>query len=64
MQPIHLFSVASRQADWLSVRQATVAQNVANADTPKYRAVDVEPFGDVLNARRGVWKNARFTLVE
>ena len=23
-----------------------------------------EPFGDVLNARRGVWKNARFALVE
>ena len=49
MQPVHLFSLASRQADWLSVRQATVAQNVANADTPKYRAVDVEPFNNVLN---------------
>lgn len=52
MQPIHLFSIASRQADWLSVRQATIAQNVANADTPKYRAVDVEPFGDVLSQTR------------
>lgn len=52
MQPIHLFSLASRQADWLSVRQATVAQNVANADTPKYGAVDVEPFSDVLSQTR------------
>lgn len=52
MQPVHLFSLASRQADWLSVRQATVAQNVANADTPKYRAVDVEPFNDVLSQTR------------
>lgn len=52
MQPIHLFSIASWQADWLSIRQATVAQNVANADTPKYRAVDVEPFGDVLSQTR------------
>ena len=23
-----------------------------------------EPFGDALNARRGIWKNARFTLAE
>ncbi|WP_370674112.1 flagellar basal body rod protein FlgB [Pleomorphomonas sp. PLEO] len=52
MQPIHLFSLASRQADWLSVRQATVAQNVANADTPKYSAVDVEPFSEVFSQTR------------
>lgn len=45
---IYLFQVASQKADWLSVRQTTVAGNVANANTPGYRAVDIEPFSAVL----------------
>ncbi len=49
MSSIHLFDLAARQAQWLSVRQATVAGNVANADTPDFRARDVQPFADVLD---------------
>ncbi|MFC5069756.1 flagellar basal body rod protein FlgB [Flaviflagellibacter deserti] len=49
MGPVHLFSLASQQASWLSLRQTAISQNVANADTPKYRAVDVQPFNDVLD---------------
>ncbi|KAB2668375.1 flagellar basal body rod protein FlgB [Ochrobactrum sp. LMG 5442] len=49
MGPIHLFDLAARQAQWLSVRQATVAGNVANANTPDFRARDVQPFADVLD---------------
>jgi flagellar basal-body rod protein FlgB len=49
MQPVYLFSLASQQASWLSLRQTAIAQNVANADTPRYRAVDVEPFKDTLD---------------
>jgi flagellar basal-body rod protein FlgB len=37
------------QARWLAVRQATVAQNVANANTPGYAALDVTPFKDVYD---------------
>lgn len=48
-QPIQLFSLASRQAEWLSVRQEVVAANIANASTPKYRAKDVTPFNAVLD---------------
>lgn len=48
MQGIHLFDLASRQAEWLSVRQAAVSGNVANANTPGFKARDVEPFHDVL----------------
>ncbi|TXR47213.1 flagellar basal body rod protein FlgB [Phyllobacterium endophyticum] len=48
MQGIHLFELASRQAEWLSVRQAAVSGNVANANTPGFKARDVEPFMDVL----------------
>ncbi|WP_372426219.1 flagellar basal body rod protein FlgB [Salinarimonas chemoclinalis] len=46
---IHLFSLASRKSEWLSVRQATIAENVANASTPGFRARDVEPFRDVFD---------------
>jgi flagellar basal-body rod protein FlgB len=54
MQPIQLFDLASRQADWLSVRQEVVAGNIANANTPKYRAKDVTPFDTALdNANAG-----------
>lgn len=49
MQPVNLFDLASQQAQWLSVRQAAVAGNIANVNTPGYRAVDVEPFEKVLD---------------
>ncbi|MBP1885941.1 MULTISPECIES: flagellar basal body rod protein FlgB [Sinorhizobium] len=48
MEPIQLFELASRQAQWLTVRQNVVAGNIANANTPHYRAKDVEPFESVL----------------
>ncbi|MBD8553468.1 flagellar basal body rod protein FlgB [Rhizobium sp. CFBP 8762] len=48
MQPIQLFELASRQAEWLSVRQSVVAGNIANANTVGYRAKDVTPFSAVL----------------
>ena len=48
MGPIYLFDLASRHAQWLSTRQATIAGNIANADTPGFKAKDVEPFTEVL----------------
>jgi flagellar basal-body rod protein FlgB len=49
MQPIQLFDLASRQAEWLSVRQQVVAGNIANANTPQFHAKDVTPFQDMLD---------------
>ena len=49
MQPINLFDLATQQARWLSVRQSSVAGNIANINTPDYRATEVEPFEKVLN---------------
>ena len=49
MQPIYLFDLAFQRAQWLSVRQTTVAENVANANTPSFRARDVEPFEATLD---------------
>jgi flagellar basal-body rod protein FlgB len=49
VEPVYLFDVASRQAKWLATRQATISGNVANANTPGYKALDVEPFADVMD---------------
>jgi hypothetical protein len=43
MQGIHLFELASRQAEWLSVRQAAVSGHVATANAPGFKARDVAP---------------------
>jgi flagellar basal-body rod protein FlgB len=48
VSPIYLFELAARHAQWLSTRQATIAGNIANADTPGFKARDVEPFVEVL----------------
>ena len=48
MDPIFLQDLASRKTAWLAARQAVVAANVANANTPGFRAKDLAPFTDVL----------------
>lgn len=52
MQPVYLHGLASSQAEWLTIRQATIAGNVANADSPGYKARDVTPFSDYMNRTR------------
>lgn len=49
MNPIFLFSLASRHLQHLTTRQAVISGNIANANTPGYRARDVVPFRDVLD---------------
>lgn len=48
--PLYLFSLASADAKWLAIRQAAVSQNVANANTPGYKADEVAPFSQVYEA--------------
>jgi flagellar basal-body rod protein FlgB len=49
MQPVNLFDLAAQQARWLAVRQAAIAGNIANVNTPGYGAVEVKPFAAVLD---------------
>ena len=49
MSGIYLLQLASQQAQWLSARQKTTASNIANANTPGYTAMDIQPFSDVLD---------------
>ncbi|MDF1793172.1 MAG: flagellar basal body rod protein FlgB [Thalassobaculaceae bacterium] len=37
-----LFRMARQQMNWLGDRQTVLAQNIANADTPNYRAKDLK----------------------
>jgi len=43
-----LFALAEARLGWIGQRQTVLAQNIANADTPGYRARDVVPFATVL----------------
>lgn len=51
MGPVYLMDLASSHERWLSLRQATVSANVANSNTPGYRAQDIEPFNKILDAK-------------
>jgi flagellar basal-body rod protein FlgB len=50
VEPLYLFKLASADANWLTIRQAAVSQNVANANTPGYKAKEVAPFSEVYEA--------------
>ena len=56
-----LFQLATLQAQWLAMRQTAIAENVAHASTPGYRARDVVAFDDMvrrLSAMAGGETNA------
>ena len=42
MSDMSLFRMARQQMNWLGDRQTVLAQNIANADTPHYRAKDLK----------------------
>jgi flagellar basal-body rod protein FlgB len=48
MEPVYLFNLIDRQKSWLSTRQSLVAQNIANMNTPGYKAMDALPFARVM----------------
>ncbi|GKY86693.1 FlgB family protein [Sinisalibacter aestuarii] len=45
-----IFSMAQAMATHSAARQAVIAGNVANADTPGYRARDLASFGETFRA--------------
>ncbi|WP_254919220.1 flagellar basal body rod protein FlgB [Oceanicola sp. 22II-s10i] len=46
------FSLASQRMRWLGTRQAVITQNIANADTPGFKAKDVSGFDEMLGGAR------------
>lgn len=47
-QNLKIFRISHALASHAGTRQAVIAQNIAQADTPGYRALDVQPFSDFL----------------
>ena len=45
---IGLFDLAEKRLTWTAQRQSVLAGNIANANTPGFRARDVTSFADVL----------------
>lgn len=43
-----LFQTIAGRLGWTTQRQAVLAQNIANVDTPGYRARDIEDFARVM----------------
>ncbi len=56
---IDLFRTASAMAQHAGRRQALVAQNIANADTPTYRAQNIPAFQDIYRAEGAMMKATR-----
>jgi flagellar basal-body rod protein FlgB len=50
---LDLFKAIGRKMSWLTQRENVIAQNIANADTPGFRALDIAPlsFKDTLGAK-------------
>ncbi|MBT5940443.1 MAG: flagellar basal body rod protein FlgB [Rhodospirillaceae bacterium] len=53
-----MFGMLKERLNWINQRQQVVAQNIANADTPKYRARDLEKFDFQRTLREHAPKNA------
>jgi flagellar basal-body rod protein FlgB len=47
---IALFDLVDKRLAWVDRRQALLAQNIANADTPGWRPRDLAPFDATLKA--------------
>ncbi len=47
---VGLLDFAEQRLKWLGARQGVLAANVANADTPGWKARDLKPFSEVLAA--------------
>jgi flagellar basal-body rod protein FlgC len=41
---VDIFAVVSNHINWLGQRQAITAANIANSDTPNFRAKEIQPF--------------------
>lgn len=51
---IGLFDLAERRLAWADHRQAVLAQNIANANTPGFKPHDLRPFASALASASSV----------
>lgn len=59
-ETLNLFQTSAAMAKHAGARQAVIAQNVAHADTPGYRAREMDKFSEVFtNARADTMRSTR-----
>jgi flagellar basal-body rod protein FlgB len=60
---LDIFKATKSQMDWLAQRQELLAQNIANANTPKYLPTDLKPlnFKEVLSGTAAMPVTATIT---
>ena len=51
---IGLFDLAAKRLAWAAQRQGVLASNIANANTPEFRARDIESFAAVLSGKSSI----------
>ena len=51
---IGIFDLAQKRMEWAARRQAVLARNIANANTPHFQPSDVADFASTLSATTGV----------
>ena len=51
-EKLEIFQRAMGLAKYAEARQAVIARNIANADTPGYRAQDLRPFSQIIHDRK------------
>ena len=51
---IGIFDLAHKRMTWAAQRQAVLARNIANANTPGFQPADVRDFASTLSATTGV----------
>lgn len=55
---LEIFTLAHARAQHAAARQAVVAQNIANADTPGYRARDITDFAQTWRSLQAAGRDA------
>lgn len=60
---VGILRVASEAANHATARQSVIAENMANSNTPGYRARDIVSFADTLHSQSSFSKNIRPTRV-
>lgn len=52
LNSLSFFQLASQRMHWLGAHQQVVAENIANADTPGFKARAVSPFAELVDGAR------------
>jgi len=50
LDSLSFFKIASQRMEWLSTRQQVISENIANADTPGYKAREVSEFSRMVDS--------------